>query len=167
MGQVRSAVCFSVPCDLKASAERLANPANSLYMRTFLRSLRRKLDEKLGRFPGIFCSERIEQIKSFFQFDEHVTAPLHGYTSAQDYYSSCSGKGFIPAIAIPTLVVNAKDDPMLGEECFPLTEAGNSETVFLELPDHGGHAGFCSGSASGVFWSEKRAAEFIQQHSKP
>jgi predicted alpha/beta-fold hydrolase len=62
------------------------------------------------------------------------------------------------------LIVSAKDDPMLGSECFPVAEARASENLFLELPEHGGHAGFCSGSPSGVFWSETRAAEFIQQH---
>ncbi len=164
MSQVRSAVCFSVPCDLMASAEKLASPANALYMRAFLRSVRQKLDEKLKRFPGLLSCDGFEQVKSFFQFDERFTAPLHGYKSAYHYYKSCSAKAFIDSIAIPTLVVNAKDDPMLGTECFPVAEAERSATVFLELPEHGGHTGFCSGSPSGVFWSERRAAEFIQEH---
>lgn len=165
MSQVRSAVCFSVPCDLKDSAEKLATPSNQMYMRVFLRSLKKKLEEKLRSFPGLFSFEAFEHIKNFFQFDEHFTAPLHGYENAEDYYKQCSAKGYLESIAIPTLLVSAKDDPMLGTSCFPIEEARKSENLYLELPEHGGHAGFCSGSATGIFWSEQRAAEFIREKS--
>ena len=163
VSSVKGAVCFSVPCDLKCSAERLACPSNRLYMRTFLRSLKTKLEQKFSAFPDLLSFEGFEQVKNFFQFDDRFTAPLHGYANAEDYYSKCSSKAVIGKIAIPTLLVSAKDDPMLGEGCFPVEQAQENSLFFLETPEHGGHAGFCSGSSSGVFWSEQRTAEFLRQ----
>ena len=164
VSSVKGAVCFSVPCDLRSSAEKLACPTNRLYMRSFLKSVRIKLEQKLKKFPGLLSFEGFEQVKNFFQFDEKFTAPLHGYMNAEDYYLKCSSKQFLSKIAIPTLLISAKDDPMLGRGCFPVKEAEANDLFFLETPDHGGHAGFCNGSSHGVFWSETRTAQFLDEH---
>lgn len=158
---IRSAVCFSVPCDLRSSAQRLACPTNRMFMKVFLRSLRAKIREKLERFPGLFSIDGLERIKDFVEFDRRFTAPIHGFRSAEEYWERCSSLPLLGRIMVPTLVVNAKDDPMLSPESFPLVEAHNNPNLFLESPDHGGHTGFCLGSAFGMFWSEERACEFL------
>jgi len=163
MSQIKSAVAFSVPVDLKSSAERLACPTNRIYMRSFLRSIRSKLEAKIKL--GLLSLEGFENVKNFLQFDSKVTAPLHGYESAEQYYQLCSSKPLLNAITVPTLLVSAKDDPMLGAGCFPLAEADESTSFYLETPEHGGHTGFCSGSSAGVFWSEQRTAQFIEDIS--
>jgi uncharacterized protein len=88
---------------------------------------------------------------------------LHGYQGAKDYYQRCSSKHFLAAIAIPTLIVNAKNDPFLAEECYPEALVKDLPHVFLEMPEKGGHCGFFSNSLHGTYWSEERALQFLNQ----
>ena len=100
----------------------------------------------------------LESITSLEQFDDRYTGPLHGFKSARDYYQRCSALGFLNTIAIPTLIVNALNDPFLSKECFP--EISNSFVQF-EAPARGGHVGFSQFNGNGLYWSEQRALEFI------
>jgi len=157
--RIHRAVAFSVPCDLACSSARLGETLNRPYMERFLRSLRAKIREKHGRFPGLIDPAGIGRVRNFRQFDDRYTAPLHGFRDAADYWSRSSSRSFLPRIAIPALLVNAANDPFLGPACFPREEAMASDFFHLEIPDDGGHCGFSSSGRES--WAELRAAEFL------
>jgi len=156
--KIRRAVAFSVPCDLADSSAKLSSLANRLYMDRFLRSLRKKIRSKESSFPGQLDLAGLEMIRNFQQFDDRFTAPLHGFKDANDYWKRSSCRQFLPAISIPTLLVNAANDPFLGAKCYPIEEARSSESFHLEIPKTGGHVGF---PETGGYWSERRAVEFL------
>jgi len=159
--RIARVVAFSVPCDLASSAARLARWDNRLYMHRFLRTLVHSVQEKAARFPGRLDLAGIERMRTFAEFDERFTAPIHGFAGAQDYWRRCSSRPMLPRIQIPTLIVNARDDPFLTPECFPVVEATASACVHLEMPARGGHVGFVSFAGDGEYWSEVRAVEFL------
>jgi predicted alpha/beta-fold hydrolase len=157
--QVKCAIGFSVPCDIKGSVEALTKPANSIYARRFLRKLGKKLQQKAQLFPGQINVEGYDRIRFFEEFDNRYTAPLHGYKDAEDFYTKASVKPLLQNIRRPALIVQALNDPFLTEACFPYAEAAQSEHVFLETPEDGGHCGFMLGG-SPYSWAELRALEF-------
>lgn len=159
--QLWRAVVLSVPCDLASSAASLARRENTLYMRRFLRTMVHKAREKRDRFPGTLDLAGADCLRTFADFDERITAPIHGFADARDYWSRCSSRPFLPRIRIPTLIVNARNDPFLAPECFPGAEAEANPAVHLEMPESGGHMGFVTFSGDGEYWSEARAAEFL------
>jgi len=157
------AVAFSVPCDLASSSRHLESRANRLYMRHFLQSLREKIREKIQRFPGMVDDVGLAQMRTFREFDGAYTAPMHGFASAEDYWSRASCKPVLTRIAIPTLLVNARNDPFLPEECFPFDAAVTNPSFFFECPMSGGHTGFIAFNALGEYWSETRAVKFLRE----
>ncbi|MCP4158955.1 MAG: alpha/beta fold hydrolase [Deltaproteobacteria bacterium] len=158
---VKKAVTFSVPCDLRGSSEELKKPSSKIYMKRFLRMLKEKIEEKAKLMPGKVDIRNFDKITDFKGFDDRYTAPFHGFKDAYDYWEKCSSKQFIENIKIPTLIVNAKNDPFLSESCYPITEAENNRFVTLETPSSGGHVGFVSFNSEKVYWSEKRTISFI------
>jgi len=155
---IKGAVTFSVPCDLASSARVLESRINSIYMNHFMRDLRRKIREKATAFPGGISTAGLDHIRTFREFDGTYTAPLNGFLSAEDYWAKASCKPSLRGIAVPTLLINALNDPFLGPECFPRDEAGANPHLFLELPESGGHLGFIT--LGKEYWSETRAVEF-------
>jgi len=160
---VRSAVALSVPCDLKNSSGELEKRHNAVYMRRFIRELGYKLQQKAERFPEMIRLDNYDRIKSFREFDDRYTAPIHGFPDALTYWARSSSRPFLAKIRIPALLINALDDPFLGKDCFPYAEAEESEYFYLETPRYGGHVGFVTFGQPG-YWSEKRALEFIKEH---
>ncbi|MFA6262181.1 MAG: alpha/beta fold hydrolase [Bacteroidia bacterium] len=154
---LQAAVAISVPVDLGASALQLASFQNSLYMRRFLRSLKHKMKMKALQFPGQIDLSGLESIRDFYAFDDQFTAPMHGFRNAQDYYDRCSSVHFLGGITVPTLLLNAFNDPFLTPECFPAAKAA----LQTEYPQYGGHAGFAQRLPNGLYWSEQRALNFI------
>jgi predicted alpha/beta-fold hydrolase len=159
--RVRMAVAFSAPCDLRASAKELARPKNAFYMQQFLRSLHEKIKAKMALMPDAINDDGFDRIRNFKDFDDRYTAPIHGFRDAEDYWARCSSGPLIPRITVPTLIVNALDDPFLADGCYPATQAENSEKVHLEMPRSGGHVGFVEFNRDGSYWSERRALEFL------
>jgi uncharacterized protein len=162
--RVVRALAFSVPCDLGASARQLARPANKIYLTNFMQSLRDKIRAKARRFPEAFALQKLEAARNFVDFDEAITAPMFGFAGVADYYAQASSRPVLPTIQIPTLLVNAKDDPFLTPECFPIAEATQSTAFHLEIPSHGGHVGFVGDykpEVTGWYWSERRAVEWL------
>ena len=155
------AVAFSVPCDLASGAREMAKRRNRIYMSRFIRLLHEKIRAKMALMPGKITDDGYDQVKTFYDFDDRYTAPLHGFKDAEDYYRRSSSKQFLPAVMVPTLVVSAKNDPFLGPECYPVTEASGHPKVHLEMPSWGGHVGFVSFNEAGEYWSETRAASFL------
>ena len=157
--RIRGALAFSVPCDLASSARALESRINRIYMNHFLRDLRRKIREKATAFPGSVSTEGLDQMRTFREFDGTYTAPLNGFRSAEDYWARASSKPSLSGITVPTLLVNALNDPFLGPECFPRDEAKANSHLHLELPPSGGHLGFPTQGHE--YWSESRAVEFL------
>ncbi len=160
--EVKKAVVFSVPCDLKGSSQRLAQPANQMYTRDFLRCFHRKVSLKQRQHPQLIHDRGFNRIKNFRHFDDRYTAPLNGFQNALDYWQKSSCKQFLPQIAIPTLLINAQNDPFLTRSCFPIQEAQQNSCLFLEMPKEGGHVGFAPKIQTPLYWSEQRTLEFIQ-----
>lgn len=162
-GLISKAVVFSVPCDLAASARQLTRPANYLYLTRFMRSLRAKMQAKHLQYPDHIDIAGLEKVRTFKQFDDRFTAPIHGFQNAEDYWERCSSKFFIGDIRIPTLIVNAANDPFLAPECFPQGEVKSNPRVKLEVPISGGHVGFVSFNRNDLYWSELRAFRFLNE----
>lgn len=154
-------VVFSVPCDLVGSAERLSHFSHRLYMYYFMRSLRAKVKEKALRYPEKIDPKDLERVRTFKEFDERFTAPLHGFTSAMDYWTHTSSLRFLSGISVPTLLVNAKDDPFLSPKCYPEKQAAEHAHLHLEQPEHGGHTGFVTFNTP-LYWSEQRTVNFLE-----
>lgn len=160
--QIVKAVTFSVPCNLTASAHHLGKLSNKIYLLHFMMLLRNYIKEKTKLLPGEVDSSDFQEISNFKQFDDRYVAPFHGFKNAEDYWKQSSCERYLENIKVPTLIVNAKDDPFLPPECFPLKKARNNPNLYLEMPDKGGHVGFVSFNWKNEYWSEKRALEFIQ-----
>lgn len=160
-GEIRRAVAFSVPCDLACSSRQLATAANRIYMERFLVAMRAKIRAKKLMFPDQLDLTGLERIRTFREFDDRYTAPIHGFLDAEDYWARNSSRQFLPSIQLPTLLVNAENDPFLGPGCYPREEAASSGCFHFESPATGGHVGFAAFGNGGEYWSETRAIEFL------
>ncbi len=159
--QIHRAVAFSVPCDLACSSRQLSVPSNKIYMERFLVAMRAKVRAKMRMFPDQLDLVGLNRIRTFAQFDDRYTAPIHGFLDAADYWKRNSCRQFLPFITVPTLLVNAANDPFLGPGCYPRDEAQASDCFHLEIPATGGHVGFPTVGNGGESWAETRAAEFL------
>ncbi len=158
---IRGAACVSVPVDLRASADALDQHwQNRVYLRRFLATMLAKVEAKARRFPDAFDISGLEQIRTLREFDDRFTAPLHGFASAEDYWARCSARQFLPAITVPTLLLNAGNDSFLTSHSMPFAEAQGSRSFFFEAPASGGHVGFLGG-LRGAPWYESRVVEFL------
>ena len=161
--ELKKAVVFSVPCDLYACARSLCSGFNRLYLNQFLITLKRKVTLKSKLHPGIFAHVKLDKINDLIDFDSSINVPLYGYRDAMHYYHECSSKYNLSKIEVPTLIVNAKNDPFLHPSCFPHEACHASRTLFFEGPEDGGHLGFIKDRIHGIYWSEERAIQFIEE----
>lgn len=162
---ISSATVFSAPMDLAACSYQLDKYYNWIYSNRFLKSLKKKVRSKQTDIEKYVNVDQVLRVKRIYDFDDFLTGPLHGFINADDYYRQCSSMYYIQNINTPTLVVNAKNDPFLSESCYNPTKFESSEHVYLEIPKFGGHVGFGTKDYQGIFWSERRAFEFISQYS--
>jgi predicted alpha/beta-fold hydrolase len=130
-------------------------------MRRFLISLRQKIRAKMKMMPGKIDDRDYGQLHTFKDFDDRYTAPIHGFADAEDYWRQCSSRPFLKNISIPTLLINARNDPFLVERCYPIEEAEANSNFNLEMPASGGHVGFITFNYQGEYWSETRAVSFL------
>jgi hypothetical protein len=159
--RVRGAVALSVPVDLKASSHQIARATNWHYTQYFLRSLREKIRQKAERHPNGVRTDALAHVRTLRDFDDAYTAPLNGFRDADTYYREASSKPLLSALAVPTLLVNAANDPFLAPACYPTGIAEGHPHFTLEVPDSGGHVGFVTFNETGTYWSERRAASFL------
>jgi len=164
---VQRALAVSVPFLLARAADRLDRGFSRVYQAHLLRSLKRKYREKFSRIPSPLEVD-LEGIHNFRQWDEEVTAPLHGFAGADDYYRRCSCRRFLPAIRRPTLILHDRNDPFLWPDAIP-ADGELPDQVRLELTRGGGHAGFVYGFVPGVsrYWSCRRLVEWLDQSTEP
>lgn len=160
---VHAAVAVSVPYDLGAGADGLeTTPIGRFYTSQFVRSLVQKVEAKAALIDGQCDIERVRAARSFRDFDNAVTAPLHGFRDAGDYYTRSSSKHFVASIRVPTLLLHAADDPFLPAGHFPHDAAAANPHVQAVLTDEGGHVGFIEGTPwAPRFWAERQAARFL------
>ena len=140
-----AALAVSVPLDLAASSRHLDRGLSRLYRDHLLRDLKRALLAKSRRVPLPIDLDAALRARSFTEFDERVTAPLHGFAGAMDYYRRSSAARFLPAIRSPTWILQARDDPFLPAAALP-EPGGLPDPVRLEVTARGGHVGFVAGS---------------------
>lgn len=163
--EVRAAATISVPYDLERGARFIARGFSRVYERHFLRTLRRKALEKLRRYPALFDIAALERARTLEAFDDAVTAPVHGFASAHEYYDQSSALRWLPGVRIPTLLLSAIDDPFLPSTVLEDVRdvAMQNAALQLEFTEHGGHAGFVTGRWPWrpSYYAEWRACEFL------
>lgn len=158
---VQAACSISAPLDLAQGGAALGSGFNMVYTSVFLKTLKPKCLHKLTQYPGLFNRERMLAARDLYEFDNIVTAPLHGYKNTEDYWHRASAKHILGDITLPTLVLNAKNDPFLPGRYLP-TEAAPSVT--LEYPQHGGHVGFAAAEwPANNMWLPRRVLHFFDQ----
>lgn len=164
--KIKCAVAVSVPIDLSSSSAIMSSYKNKVYMEKFLKTLRLKVLEKTRKFPEFkFEKDKLLKAKSFSDFDTLYTAPVFGYSGAEDYWKKASSKPYLKFIETPTLLITSKDDPFLAEECYPIKEAKASKNFYLEITKYGGHVGFISTFLHHQNrWLENRILNFIKQN---
>lgn len=158
---VDAACAVSAPLDLAGGGAALGRGVNRLYTQSFLRTLKPKCLEKLAQFPGLFDRDAMLNSRDLYAFDNAVTAPLHGFRDTDDYWHRASAKYVLDDITVPTLVLNARNDPFLPARYLPTSA---SAAVTLEQPAHGGHVGFATAPFPGrLDWLPQRMLGFLQQ----
>ena len=156
-------VCAVSPAlDLRATTENLERPSNRLYGWIFVRGLRRLVRRKAELFPKLYSTQELRRLRTVRDFDELYTAPYGGFSGADDYYERASALGFLPLIRVPTLVIQAQDDPLV--PFAPLRRAGASANarVVTATPPSGGHVAFVSAERERRFWAEERLADLCR-----
>lgn len=162
-GIVSRAAAVSAPLDLAAAGHALGRGFNLVYTRVFLRTLKKKAAAKHARLPGIFDLRAMHAAQTLYAFDNAVTAPLHGFRDTDDYWARASSLPLLPGIRVPTLVLNARNDPFLPAARLPGTHAASTH-VELAFPDNGGHVGFLSGPFPGRHgWLATRLFDFFSE----
>ena len=164
---IKAAVAVSVPLMLDICAREIHKGFSKIYEYALLRTLRDKTRAKLKQFPNQLPLKlsQVSALNSFIKFDHLVTAPAHGYKNGQDYYAKASSRQFVKDIKVPTLIIQAKDDPFMNETVLPdLSDIPSN--VILEANTHGGHVGFVQGKWpwKAEYYLEKRIPQFLASY---
>ena len=164
---LRAAVAVSIPFDLGTAADSMESGFSRVYQWYLVRKVRTAVRAKManGSFELPLSGADLDRLRTFREFDDAVTAPMHGFRSAEDYYKRCSSRQFVDRIETPTLVLQAADDPLLHPGVIP-KQGEYSANVRLEVSPNGGHVGFISGPWpwSARYWLEERIPDFLQAH---
>lgn len=163
LDHVKAAVAVSVPYDLGVAAHRVDHGFGRVYGQVFLRTLKAKALAKAERFPGLVDARRVCELSSFAAFDEHVTAPIHGFAGARDYWTRSSCLPWLERIRRPTLLISAEDDPFLPSQDLPRGAVANSSWLESDFTERGGHVGFVQGPWpwAASYWADRRSVEYL------
>ena len=157
---VTHGVAISTPCNLGECADQLDKWDNFLYRNKFKRKLYKKIKYKAAQFPGRIDVSKLSEVKRWRDFDEFFSAPVNGYEDADDFYKKASAGNHVAGVKIPTLLINAKNDPFLTPSCSPFLIAENHPNFYLEVTKNGGHVGFPDMDEKS-FWLGQRVEEFV------
>jgi predicted alpha/beta-fold hydrolase len=163
--QITRAAVYSTPCNLPSSAATLKRRANLFYKNRFLGKLKKKMEAKAIQFPDLIDLDLLRKVQDFDSFDNQFTSKLHGFKNAADFYQSVSADNWMGHITIPTLIINALNDPLLGPECYPIKLAESKSNIFLEMPTRGGHTGFLVSEQEFTF-GEFRILDFLTEGNR-
>ncbi len=161
---VTAAAAICAPLDVRLSGDALGVGFNRLYTSLFLATMKSKSAAKLARHAGIFDGAAMLRSRTLREFDNVVTAPLHGFRDTDDYWERASARPLLTSIGVPTLLINALDDPFVPNAALPDVHALPA-CVSTDFPSHGGHVGFISGAFPGTFeWLPKRVCDYFENH---
>ena len=158
--RLKTAVAISPPFDMVAGSQVFSHGNGKLYARLFLRSLKEKTRAHASLIADKIDIERVLQAQTVEEFDDALTAPLHGFAGVMDYYEKSRSGNFLPGIQIPTLLLRSLDDPFFADDVEWVTKANNPNLI-TGFTQHGGHVGFMEGLANRHFWAERQAARFF------
>ena len=163
---IRAAATLSVPYDLAAASRFLERPVGRFYVKHFMSRLKRKAFDVLARFPDETAhidATRVRAARTLRELDEHLTAPLHGFAGADDYYQRSSALGYLGRIAVPTMCISAVDDPLYPEAAIAPARAAASSAVTFEVTSWGGHVGFVAGRWPWrpKYWAEEHVVAWL------
>lgn len=164
--RIEAAATISVPYDLAAAARHLERGFSRVYVSYFLKKLKRKAADVIKRFPREtehINGDRIRFAPTFYAFDDAATAPMNGFKSATDYYRKSSALRFLADVEVPTLCLNAEDDPFLPVEVLRAARDAVSEDVKLTTIPWGGHASFAMGRWPwrARYWAEEQVVSWL------
>lgn len=159
--RVKGGVAVSTPVLLKSSAARMEGGLSKVYLNRFIGRIRKKIIQKAKEFPDLLSSETIQNIKSFEDLAENFIVPIYKYKNLEDFYEKASPAYTMKNVKTPVLILNALDDPIIGEGGFPIDFASSNDYVYLETPKYGGHCGFTIPN-TGYSYAEIRALEFFK-----
>ncbi len=158
----RAAVAVSVPFDLAAGAASMERGMGRVYTARFLRTLRGKFESKRPLIGDAVDGRRVLAARTFREFDDAATAPLHGFRDADHYYAASSSARYLAGIRVPTLLLHSADDPFLPADAVPRAAARDNPFITAAFTEHGGHVGFVAGTPwAPQFWAEAEAARFL------
>jgi hypothetical protein len=163
--RVNCAVSISAPCDLAGASETLDHFKNILFRIYFEKSLKAKLRAKNKQFPGLVDLNVFKRYRKWRELDDAISAPLFGFKNADEFYKQGSSINYMPGITKPSLLLNAANDPVLSESCYPSEIASKNKYIHLEIPKMGGHATFPSGISMSNY-SARRALKFVNHFLK-
>lgn len=163
---VTAAASVCAPLDLTICGHHLARGFNRLYTANFLHTLKRKAITRLAQHPGLFDGDQVARARNLYEFDNLVTAPLHGFRDADDYWQRASAKPLLTGIQVPTLLLQTLNDPFLPVHALPLRKELSAQ-VLADFPATGGHVGFVSGAMPGhLDWLPQRLLGFFEQYGR-
>tara|TARA_B100000989_G_scaffold291695_1_gene266510 strand:+ start:26239 stop:27195 length:957 start_codon:yes stop_codon:yes gene_type:complete len=159
-----AAVAVSVPMDLPKAADRMQQGFSKIYQWYLIRGLRQNIQKKFSLIDSPISLDNITHWRNFWEFDDKVTAPLHGFNGVYDYYHQASSRRYIKNIKTPTLIIHAKDDPFMTQDVIPKADELSDYTQLL-VSEKGGHVGFISGHTPGraEYWLEQRIPNYLAE----
>ena len=157
-------VAISTPIDLAAAVRAIDRPENFLYGRRFLDRLKRRVRRKSAISPHLYTTDGLDEVKTVWEFDDRFTAPLFGFGTAANYYATQSARNFLPAIRIPTLIITAKDDPLVPYSMYEDEVFRANPALTLIATEHGGHLGFLSRKKP-RFWLDSCALDWVEKRA--
>jgi predicted alpha/beta-fold hydrolase len=163
--QIKRAAAVSVPYDLEAGARLMENGFARVYVRHFLATLVAKTIKKLERYPDLCDLAKLRAARTFFDFDDLLTGPVHGFTGAHDYYQQSSSIHFLDQVRVPTLLMSAWNDPFLPKSVLAAVRliATRNEHLFVDFPATGGHVGWVAGQPwLQRYFMEERVVYWLQ-----
>lgn len=162
-----AAVVVSAPLQLSAAADRINLGLSKGYQHYLLKRMLFNWQQRLRRHPQHQTQVKAYEIKSLRQFDDKITAPIHGFRDAEDYYQRCSGLYLLDKISTPTLIIHAADDPFMNDSVIP-DASDLAPAITYELSRSGGHVGFIYGSPwAPLYWLEHRVPDWLAQQWPP
>jgi predicted alpha/beta-fold hydrolase len=164
--KIKGGVAVSVPVDIATAEKEMGKLKNKLYMEMFFKTMKNKILEKAHKFPEFkLDKDKLFKATKFKHLEHLYTAPVFGFKNPEDYWKKASSKPYLLKIKKPTLLINAKDDTFLSDECYPYKEAKNSDFFFFEAPKYGGHVGFMTSfKPIENRWLEYRISKFIKEN---
>jgi predicted alpha/beta-fold hydrolase len=161
-------ICTVCPTlDLAACVDAIERPENWLYQFRFVRDLKSRMRRKAKLFPGQFELNSLSRVRTLREFDDAITAPCSGYRSATDYYERASAMRVVHRIAVPTLILTSKDDPVVPFESFGASEIAGNPQIRVAATEFGGHCAFISRTNGPErYWAEARVLEFCTAHAR-